>query len=127
MDDLISREAAIDAIDRFNVCGAVEEDWVTLRDALQALPSAESGWIPISDRLPKDGTECLVSVRYLKKFEVVDTATYSTDLFKVSEEDFFGNRGESGWYYFNGEYGYCKVLYVVAWMPLPKPYKGGQP
>ena len=82
------------------------------------------GWIPCSERLPEDGTECLVSVRCSKKVVVVDMATYSTDLFKVDKEDFFGNRGESGWYYLSGEYGYCKMLNVIAWMPLPESYSG---
>ena len=68
----------------------------------------------------------MVSVRCSKKVVVVDTATYSTDLFKVDKEDFFGNRGESGWYYLDKEYGYCKVLNVIAWMPLPEPYKEGE-
>ncbi len=40
MDRQISLQAAIDALDRFNVFGYVEERWETLRDALQALPSA---------------------------------------------------------------------------------------
>ncbi len=47
--DLISRQAAIDAIDRFNVCGYVEEPWEKLRDALQALPSAQPEIIRCKD------------------------------------------------------------------------------
>lgn len=83
----------------------------------------EPQWIPVSERLPGDDTDCLVSIRCQAKVVVVDMATYSTDLFKVDKEDFFGNCGESGWYCFNGEYGYCKVLNVIAWMPLPEPYR----
>ena len=41
MSDLIDRQDAIDAIDRFNVCGYVEEPWEKLRDVLQTLPSAQ--------------------------------------------------------------------------------------
>lgn len=79
-------------------------------------------WIPVSEMLPEDGTDCLVSVRCSAKVVMVDMATYSTDLFTVDKEDFFGNRGESGWYYLSREYGYCKMLNVMAWMPLPEPY-----
>ena len=39
--DCISRQAAIEAMERFNVCGYVEEPWEKLRDALQELPTAE--------------------------------------------------------------------------------------
>ena len=41
MDDLISRAAVIEALDRFNVCGYVEEPWEKLIDALQKLSAAE--------------------------------------------------------------------------------------
>ena len=41
MDDTISRRAAIETLDRFNVFGYVEEPWEKLSGALQALPSAQ--------------------------------------------------------------------------------------
>ena len=72
--------------------------------------------------MPEDGENCLVSVRCSNDF-LVDRGTYSTDLFKVDEEHFFGKRGESGWYHLSSEYGYCKILNVIAWMPEPRPYK----
>ena len=91
---------------------------------VNALPSAqpEQRWIPCSERMPEDGENCLVSVRCSNDF-LVDRGTYSTDLFKVDEEHFFGKRGESGWYHLSSEYGYCKILNVIAWMPEPRPYK----
>ena len=93
-------------------------------EIIRDLPSAqpEQHWIPVSERMPEDGENCLVSVRCSNNF-LVDRGTYSTDLFNVDEEDFFGNRGESGWYYLSSEYGYCKILNVIAWMPEPRPYK----
>lgn len=47
--DLIDREAAIETIDRFNVCGYVEEPYEKLRDALQELPAAVSDFITCAD------------------------------------------------------------------------------
>ena len=41
VDDTISRRAAIETLDRFNVFGYVEEPWEKLSGALQALPSTQ--------------------------------------------------------------------------------------
>lgn len=50
MNDDISRQMAIETLDRFNVFGYVEEPWEKLMDALQALPSAQPKWIPVKTR-----------------------------------------------------------------------------
>ena len=141
--DTISRQAAIDilslgkeilsrVLDNIDVVGREKREkysWgIRLIESsindIEELPSAqpEQRWIPVSERMPEDGENCLVSVRCSNNF-LVDRGTYSTDLFNVDEEDFFGNRGESGWYYLSSEYGYCKILNVIAWMPEPRPYK----
>ena len=125
--DTISRQAAIDALNAYEDVVDTASQVFTIRGCKKAitnLPSAqpEPRWIPVSKRMPEDGENCLVSVRCSNDF-LVDKGTYSTDLFNVDEEDFFGNRGESGWYYLSSEYGYCKILNVIAWMPEPRPYK----
>ena len=35
----------------------------------------------------------------------------------------FHDREESGWYYFEPDLGYTELTDVVAWQPLPSPYK----
>ena len=152
VSDMISRKAAIDALlEEVRLVDGyyVENDEVIDKDdaieAIRLLPFAQpeqpedicgecdawnkyklehktGRWIPVSERMPEDGENCLVSVRCSNNF-LVDMGTYSTDLFKVDEEHFFGKRGESGWYYLSSEYGYCKILNVIAWMPEPRPYK----
>lgn len=128
-EDTISRQEAIDALAKHEKSNGhnytlfvdiVSECAEIIRDLPSAQP--EQHWIPVSERMPEDGENCLVSVRCSNNF-LVDRGTYSTDLFNVDEEDFFGNRGESGWYYLSSEYGYCKILNVIAWMPEPRPYK----
>ena len=128
-EDTISRQEAIDALAKHEKSNGhnytlfvdiVSECAEIIRDLPSAQP--EQHWIPVSERMPQDGENCLVSVRCSNNF-LVDRGTYSTDLFNVDEEDFFGNRGESGWYYLSSEYGYCKILNVIAWMPEPRPYK----
>jgi len=126
MRKLIYLDTAIDAVlKESNMDDAYGYmDTKSIVDLLNKLSSAqpEQHWIPVSERMPEDGENCLVSVRCSNNF-LVDRGTYSTDLFNVDEEDFFGNRGESGWYYLSSEYGYCKILNVIAWMPEPEPYR----
>lgn len=117
---LIKREDAIDAICKewcyvtYGNCPHVDDGFVCDGcddvKALNALPSAEARWIPCSDRLPK-------------------------------EDEYVGNVCK--YYLIQDEYGDMHVAHlsgrgwetiesvkalgcdVVAWMPLPKPYKGG--
>ena len=68
-----------------------------------------NGWIPVSERLPKDEElsqrkEVIVQNRYGEIF----TANYTYNCPKT-RKDFFKE--------------YCIVPYVVAWMPLPSPYQ----
>ena len=78
------------------------------------------GWIPVSEP-PKTSGRYLVSMCYVTH-DVVETACYSTDLRKVDEYDF--PKHEAGWYNYDSEYGYYKIENViVAYMPLPEPYK----
>lgn len=116
--DLISRADAIEAVKetilkRFNLADWYEEMLncgVEIEDRINALPSADAKWIPCSERLPK-------------------------------EDEYVGNVCK--YYLIQDEYGDMHVAHlsgrgwetiesvkalgcdVVAWMPLPKPYKGG--
>ena len=79
-----------------------------------------SEWIPVS-KPPEINGRYLVSMRYLTH-DTVETASYSTDLHKVDKWDF--PKHEAGWYNYDSEYGYYKIENViVAYMPLPEPYK----
>lgn len=65
---------------------------------------AHPNWVPCSEKLPKQSGEYLVTLRvgYLPGRVIVDVARYIVDV---------------------GEW---KGMYkVIAWMPLPNPYKGG--
>ena len=107
MNDLISRTDAIEA-----VCEWMQKEFgfldlnraERLIDALSALPSAESvqGWIPCSERLPKVDEEVLVTMEWGD----VQIAWY----------DKFGKWETDEWYDLDD---------ILAWMPLPTPYEGG--
>lgn len=98
--DLISRQAAIDAVSDCGIC----------IQRLLDLPPAQQ-WIPCKERLPEKDGEYLVTMLYFgeKTVEVDKFSHYETD-----DE----HNGEPLWVY-----GYDNV---IAWMPLPEPWEGKQ-
>lgn len=116
--DLISRQDAIDAFTGVVILEPAQSakkyiDGVIER--IQNLTSAqpEPQWIPASERLPKIGRDrilvCLA--------EYATHKTWFTDTGRVFE----------GMYSANGfviDRRVCENGDVIAWMPLPEPYKG---
>ena len=128
-DDLIDRQAAIDELDK----GAwgVEWDKTLAKTMIESLPSAqpEPKWIPVSERLPKSRTYCLFTV-----FE------HDSELEATTIETVYGcfdDYGERRYWSWEDEFGECCIEgeeqldgdhdeiieKVLAWMPLPEPYK----
>ena len=80
---------------------------------LMGVPSADrpQGWIPCSERLPKEGERILVTAA----LERVMVAHYGKMFFEKERGNVF---------YLAGEDGDADITdVVVAWMPLPEPYK----
>lgn len=69
------------------------------------------GWIPVNERLPEDAFSCLVTI--------LDTDLRTQDEFENILPYMVGYDGET-WINFCGE---PIPFEVVAWMPLPEPYK----
>lgn len=80
-------------------------------------------WIPVSEKLPKDDRDYLVTKRGISGRPVVATRYFSKDLSKVDEFDFWDKKGVSGWCWCDSEYGYYIDDKVIAWRELPEPYK----
>ena len=103
MDDLISRQAAINTAQvMYKRCDENIEDYRDLMvESIKVLPSAqpEQQWIPCSERLPSkaDHIDNMVLVCYGN-----GSVRFNTYM--------------NGWVQGN----------PVAWMPLPEPYKGEQ-
>lgn len=100
MSDLISRQAAIDALKEVSEHYTDKgREWHPHVDfmvqAIEELPTAEPEWIPVTERLPKENGDYLVTGRQ----GAVNKRKY-----------------EDGRWYGNWA--------VVAWMPLPAPWKG---
>lgn len=101
MSDLISREAAIGEIRK---CRFVVDAYERIKGLPPAQP--ERKWIPVSERLPEEGKQVLVCD---------DGGFIYTAEYEVSSD------GEPRWY---ESVEYRPMDDVVAWMPLPEPWKG---
>lgn len=104
MSDLISRKTALERAEACKFTDKNEKrkfmDW--LNYCLDA--AIEPQWIPCSERLPEEGGEYLVTAE-----------DYTTEVIVLSYD-----ADASDWSdYFDNMYDE-----VIAWMPLPEPYKG---
>ena len=117
-NDLISREAASNVIANMEAVSYSPYVTISRLDALIALSRvpSEERWIPVTEKLP-DITDhhtsdvCLV---------YCDNGAYA---FSELEENIFG---QVGWDCEREDDYHEAVGTVVAWMPIPKPYKVGK-
>lgn len=106
VDDMISRQAAIDAVNEYLRLSEVSKtvrDMTCIQDILRRLPSAqpEPHWIPCSERLPEKNCRCL-------------TTNEAWGLFEVDWDAWIDGQ----WLLYPNEK-------PIAWMPMPEPYRGG--
>ena len=114
MSDLISKTNAIKA-----VCGAcymykyVGEHYKSCKyypcDDVVALEAVQ-GWIPCSERLPSESGDYLCTIP-------LDAEETYTEVLTFHKGKFYEADAEWGETYHDD---------VLAWMPLPTPYKGGE-
>ena len=117
MDDLISRQAAIDAIAKqmprsYTPDGShpadeeiykIQEIYADCIESIEILPAVqpELHWIPCSERLPKEGQKCLVC-----------------DKGGIGIDTYIGHGNPYNWKWYTRDY--------EAWISLPEPYRGGE-
>ena len=127
MDDLISRQAAIDAFtDEIQVTGRANAESVKayvklVADRIKRLPSAqpEQRWIPCSERLPDKYGLYLVTIAEKAKAEDLG---FDLDEIDVKRMRYNSN----GWLLPRHIPAWINAAVtdeVIAWMPLPEPYK----
>ena len=119
MDDLISRQAAIDAVRK-------SKDKSEAHRMLVQLPSAQPGWIPVTERLPEEDTEVLVTVYFmgLKQTSPIGWNDHIRPNYYVD----LASRIGDDWSSASDEYKVARDRHkVVAWMEKPKPWGGEKP
>lgn len=99
-EDLIKREDAIEALYKYSF---VSKD--VIEKEIKAIPSADrpQGWIPCSERLPESQGYYICTCKDGSKYKRASAVKWS-----------------NGWQ-LTGTRAYWIVL---AWMPLPNPWKG---
>jgi hypothetical protein len=105
MTDLISRELAIELLENTIAMTKKEERRRNYCvELIKAMPSAEPRWIPVSERMPEDGQYVL--------FCDIDEDIMLGYHVKGRPDTHFSQDGS-----------WEDMKNVLAWMPLPKPYK----
>ena len=144
-DDLIKRSDAIDAIELVDwyhqnrnkdmVHGANSDEhqaWYKAEDvykALEEVPSADrpQGWIPCSERLPSEEERKewidnnLDGIGYLYPCLVTRYSSINPD--RTKNNPYVAKHYYDGEDFVNCGEEVCSE-YILAWMPLPKPWKG---
>lgn len=122
MTDTISRQAAIDAFDEIESeiasgTGFQYEKW---RKRFCELPSAQR-WIPCSERMPEEKDAGILKKLGINKRSDTVLVTVRVKEARITDHA----RTNDGIWHWELEYVFPDHE-VVAWMPLPEPYKVGE-
>ena len=107
---IIKKLEALPAVQPEQVCVAtvaltdeqVKEAVEKAKNAVISVIEPEPHWIPVSERLPDDDKEVLLCINNGELWLGWHNITWKTEEFYFDKEQ------------------------VIAWMPLPEPYKGGE-
>ena len=107
-NDLISKEEILKAFSDYVGSGMSMNDFDALWDIVAKMPPVkEPRWIPVSERLPEENRTVIASTEYGVYPETQYTKEYGWE-----------------WAYESGADYWRELEGVIAWMPLPEPYKG---
>lgn len=82
-------------------------------------------WISVKEKLPEKEGKYLCA-EYSKQFNkhFIEVLNFAKNLYKVDKIDFKDEKGVSGFYGYDTEWGYSHFRDVTHWMPLPELPKG---
>lgn len=87
----------------------------------------ENDWIPVSERLPEDEKEYLVTLE--KVYGTPEKLYGIANYLKFGDAGYWNEKkyGYLEWDKYSDGHGGTKMYKVIAWMPLPEPYKEVKP
>nr|DAG54980.1 MAG TPA: Protein of unknown function (DUF551) [Caudoviricetes sp.] len=86
----------------------------------------ENDWIPVSERLPEDERECLVTLE--KTYGTPETLFGIANYLRFEDAGYWNEKkyGYLEWDKYSDGHGGTKAYKVIAWMPLSELYKEGE-
>lgn len=128
MHDLISRKALLEAMDK--EATEMEEamcipSWATAKECIRTVKPVDR-WIPCSERMPEDGRPVLATLVHTYEHDYRNYGIARYVEFDNGERHWYENHhGYLEWDKYSDGKGGCSLYKVIAWMPLPSPYKAG--
>lgn len=114
MIDLIDRQAVLKICRRY-----WHPTFNPIMEEVEKLPSAQSHWTPCSKRLPE------ANGRYLVTRGLNACGAMWNRVYIINYSDLMGLKSERIWWGGNvGKSDFERFDDVIAWMPLPEPYRG---
>ncbi len=104
--------------------GTAYELGVKIMDFIENIDGEkENGWIPVSERLPEDERECLVTLE--KIYGTPEISMGIANYLRFGNDGYWNEKkyGYLEWDKYSDGHGGTKMYKVIAWQPLPEPYK----
>ena len=116
MSDLIRREDVIDGLMALRDAHKADQftgdllHWTGIKAMLESIPSAEPErkWIPVTEALPEDMDRLLVTIVRSDGSKRVRSGHYFKGYFMMDNGDTWNETDKE----------------ILAWMPLPEPWRG---
>lgn len=115
MQDIANRYKLVTARDFLEMIEQLQEDLEQ--------DEKENGWIPVSEKLPEDERECLVTLE--KVYGTPEIFMGIASYLKFGNDGYWNEKkyGYLEWDKYSDGHGGTKMYKVVAWMPQPELYR----